>query len=57
MYENKMAIDQEEYRELAAKAERIETLKRLFASHEYISMAEVKAVLGITEDGEENGNV
>lgn len=57
MYENKMAIDQEEYRELAAKAERIETLKRLFASHEYISMAEVKAVLGITEDGEENADV
>lgn len=56
MYENKMAIDQEEYRELVSKAERIEALKRLFDSNEYISMAEVKAVLGIL-DGEENGNV
>lgn len=57
MYENKMAIDQEEYRELVSKAERIESLKRLFDSNEYISMAEVKAVLGITEDGEENADV
>ena len=56
MYENKMAIDQEEYKELTAKAERIETLKRLFASNEYISMAEVKAVLGIP-GGEENADV
>lgn len=54
MYENKMAIDQEEYRELTAKAERIEALKRLFASNEYVSMKEVKAVLDI-QDGEDNG--
>lgn len=56
MYDNKIAIDLEEYRALVAKAERIEALKRLFASNEYISMAEVKAVLGIL-DGEENADV
>lgn len=54
MYENKMAIYQEEYRELVSKAERIEALKRLFASNEYVSMKEVKAVLDI-QDGEDNG--
>lgn len=56
MYENKIPVDLAEYRDLAAKAERIEALKRLFASDEYVSMKEVKAVLDI-EDGEENGNV
>lgn len=56
MYENKIPVDMEEYRELVAKAERIEALKRLFASTEYVSMEDVKAVLSIP-DGEENGNV
>ena len=48
MYENKIPVDMEEYRELVAKAERIEALKRLFASTEYVSMEEVKAVLGVS---------
>lgn len=56
MYENKMAIDRLEYRELVVRAERIETLKRLFASNEYISMKEIKAVLGI-KDGEKSGGI
>lgn len=51
------AVNFSEYRDLVAKAERIETLKRLFKTNEYVSMADVKAVLGITEDGEENEQV
>lgn len=44
-----------EYRDLVTALERIEALKRLFETSEYITMEEVKAVLSI-KDGDQNGN-
>ena len=48
-----------EYKELVSKAERIETLKRLYEANRYIGTGDILAVLGIevAKEQGENGTV
>lgn len=42
-----VVIDKEEYKELVEKAERIDTLERMFAESSILANREIKAILGI----------
>ena len=44
---NEVIIPKEEYLELIRKAERIETVKRVYGSSKYVSTGEILVVLGI----------
>lgn len=53
MTENTITITLDEYRELLKKAERIAAVERMLTITKYVSMDDVKIVLGIgKEDGE-----
>ncbi len=66
MNERTITITLDEYRELVQKSERIETVRRFCEKSEYVSVEEVKNILGIKEqkkkatakaDEVENGGV
>jgi hypothetical protein len=42
-----VVISREEYKELVEKAERIDTLERMFAESSILANREIKAILGI----------
>jgi phage pi2 protein 07 len=42
-----VVIDKEEYKELVEKAERIDTLERMFAESSILAKREIEAILGI----------
>lgn len=54
-----VVIDKEEYKELVEKAERIDTLERMFAESSILANREIKAILGIeVKNGDtENGTL
>lgn len=52
MNESTVIISIDEYRELVGKAERINVVKRFMAKNEYVNVAEIKAILGIKEEKE-----
>ena len=49
MNENTITITLDEYRELIAKAERIEAVGRMIDSTNYVNVDDIKAILGISE--------
>lgn len=52
MEEKTVKISYSEYKELIAKAERIETVARLMRPNNYVSLDDIKSVLGIDGKGE-----
>lgn len=49
MNENTITITLDEYRELIAKAERIEAVGRMIDSTNYVNVDDIKAILGIEQ--------
>lgn len=49
MNENTITITLDEYRDLIAKAERIEAVGRMLGTLQFVNVDDIKAVLGITE--------
>lgn len=49
MNDRTITITLDEYRELVKQSERIETVRRFCGESEYVSVAEVKNILGIKE--------
>lgn len=49
MNENTITITLDEYKELIAKAERIETVGRMLGTLNYVNVDDIRAVLGINE--------
>jgi hypothetical protein len=47
MNENTITIALDEYKELIAKAERIETVGRMLGTLNYVNVDDIRAVLGI----------
>ena len=56
MNENTITITLDEYKELLKKAERIDTLERMYEGGCYVSDDDVKTVLGIKKAKEEAEN-
>ena len=55
MENNTITITLDEYKELIATAERVEAVKRMYASDNYFNDATIKTILGFDE-AKENGN-
>ena len=47
---NTITIALDEYRELIAKAERIEAVGRMLDSVNFVNVGDIKAILGITQN-------